>query len=271
MHFIMAWWRPVLEITVFAIFLYYSFLALKGTRTYQVLKGIVILLIIYVIAKYLELTTITLLLGQIFGVAVIAVVVIFQPEIRRAFASIGRTHFSSHHDSDSSFSENLSQTIAVLSEKYIGALIVISRSISLQPYIDTGVRIDSAINMELLVTIFTHRTPLHDGAVIIDGNTIVAAACLLPLSQRSSFSKSLGTRHRAAIGLSEETDAIVLVVSEETGHISIVSGGKITMNVNLNTLKGFLSDLFQVKEKKSDHIATKFIKKIFNIGKEKNA
>jgi diadenylate cyclase len=262
----LSWWRPAVEIGVFTVLSYYSFLFLKGTRAYQVLKGVVILLIIYVLAKYLEFTVIAFILGKIFGVAMLAFVILFQPEIRRAFVAIGRSHFDARYSGGENAAEILTQAVSVLKEKYIGALIVIARQDSLRPYIDTGISVDAKISMELMVTFFTHRTPLHDGAVILDGERVVAASCLLPLSQRSSFSRSLGTRHRAGIGLTEETDAFVIIVSEETGHVSLASGGEITSQVDLTTLKKSLEDIFHIEKTKRRATLSHWFGRVFATG-----
>jgi len=264
-------WRAGLEISLVAILFYYFYLALRGTRAFQVMKGIFILLFfVYLLAEILELSIITFILTKIFAVAVLVFVVLFQPEIRKVFATLGRSHFRHHYQGLDTVSTTLSETIAILKNKYIGALIVISRQNSLQPYIDTGVFIDAVINMDLITTIFTNRTPLHDGAVILDGDRIKAASCLLPLTQKSSFSRSLGTRHRAAIGLTEETDAIVLIVSEESGSVSIASGGKISFNIDMNTLKKFLCDIYHYDEPKNDNFMIRFLKKYISIGVKEN-
>ena len=262
-----TWWRSGLEILTFTLIFYYSFLFVKGTRAYQVIKGMAILLLIYVIAKYLELSIITFLLGKFFGVAIIAFVVLFQSEIRRALAAIGRTHFDYHTQTGEKVIDTLVQTVSILKDKYIGALIVIMRESSLRPYIDTGVLIDSVASVELLMTIFMPKTPLHDGAVIIDGNRITAASCLLPLSQRSRLSHTpMGTRHRAAIGLTEETDAIVIIVSEERGQVSIASGGKIDADINMNTLRSFLTDIYHVEEPKNKNMIRQLFGRLFSTG-----
>lgn len=256
-------WRSFLEIGLISIVFYYAFLFVRGTRAYQVLKGMALLLIIFVIAKQMEFVTITYILGKLFGVAILAMVVLFQPEIRRAFAALGRTHFGVQGMSHETIPEILGDTAMVLSEKRVGALIVISRENSLTPYSDTGVRLDSEMNQELLVTLFMPRTPLHDGAVIVDGDRIVAAACLLPLSQKPGIERSHGTRHRAAIGLTDETDALVIVVSEETGSISVASAGKISTDLDGPALKRVLGTVYRVEKIKPQGIFKRFIQKMF--------
>ncbi len=261
---ISQWWRPVIEIGVFSVLFYYSFLFLKGTRAYQVLKGMTILLLTYALAKSLDLTVITFILGKFFGVAIIAFVVLFQSELRRALAAIGRSHFDAHAQGAENIVEVLLDAVSLLKEKYIGALIVIMRENSLKPFMDTGVAIDSICSVELFLTIFTLKTPLHDGAVIIDGNRIMAAACLLPLSQRGRMTHApMGTRHRAAIGLTEETDALVLIVSEENGYVSIAEGGKIDINVSMNHLKNVLLEIYNIDEQKKKNVFKQFIQRIF--------
>lgn len=266
--FLSFWWRPVLEIIIFTVIFYFSYLSLRSTRAFQVIKGIALLLIIFVVAKYLELTVIASMLSKVFGVAIVVLAVLFQPELRRVFASLGRPHFDHKAKKKIMLPDILTETFEILKEKYIGALIVIARGDSLQPYIDTGVLINSDISVDLLITIFTNKTPLHDGAVIIENDRLVAASCLLPLSQRSSFSRSFGTRHRAGIGLSEETDAMVLIASEETGRISICSKGQISHDIDINTFRNFLADLFPTKQESQENIFSKMFKKYFSVGKE---
>jgi diadenylate cyclase len=256
-------WRAFLEISLISVVFYYAFLFVRGTRAYQVLKGMALLLIIFVIAKQMEFVTITYILGQLFGVAILAMVVLFQPEIRRAFAALGRTHFETQVMNHEKIPEILINTALVLSEKRVGALFVISRENTLTPYSDTGVLLNSEVNQELLVTIFMPRTPLHDGAVILDGNRIVAAACLLPLSQKPEIARSYGTRHRAAIGLTDETDALVIVVSEETGSISIASAGKINTDIDTPTLKRVLDNIYLAEKPQAQGIFKRFIQKVF--------
>jgi diadenylate cyclase len=244
--FLSHWWRTLLEIWLICLIFYYSYLSFRGTRALQVSKGLVLLLVVFDMAKRLELSTLTFILGKVFGVAILAIVILFQPEIRRAFAALGRTKNHFIIEEGERLIQVLIQVLNLLSEKKVGALIVVCNENSLQPYIDTGVKMDSLTSPEILVTLFSPRTPLHDGAVIIDGNRIVAASCLLPLSQRVGIKRSYGTRHRAALGLSEETDAVILTVSEENGQISLASGGKIKQ-VEPSSLKRSLNHHFQVK------------------------
>ena len=258
-------WQNLIEIGLIAIIFYYSFLFLRGTRAYQVLKGLIILLVIFVLAKQLELTTITFILSKIFGVAILAFVILFQPELRRAFAALGRTRFYSSLQEGEDVTDILAEGVALLSEKEVGALIAISRENSLGAYIDTGMKLDAVLSVEILVTIFSPRTPLHDGAVILDGNRIIAASCLLPLSQRSGLKQSYGTRHRAGIGLTEETDALVIVVSEETGKVSVASGGKI-QTMDIPALKRKLKASLYREESKQKSVRKSFIKRYFSSG-----
>jgi diadenylate cyclase len=229
-------WRPVLEIVVLTIFFYSVFSLIRGTRAVQVLKGLVILLIIFFLAQRLHLDTINWLLGKFFPVAMIALIILFQPELRKVLAGLGGNPFVPSLAQNEAILEAIAESCHILSKKRIGALVAIENSIGLKNYIESGVRIDSYVTPELLMTLFYPKTPLHDGGVIIQGDHIVAAACLFPLTQQSNIEKSMGTRHRAAIGLSEETDAAVVVVSEETGKVSIALNGKLSTELDKETV-----------------------------------
>lgn len=247
---IFLYWRNILEIFLLASAFYFIFLFLRGTRAFQVLKGMIFLLLVFIVSNQLELTVITRVMKEVFGVALIAIVVLFQPEIRRAFAALGRSHFGSNFQNGSQSVREILDTVSNLAERHIGALIVFVRENSLQSFIETGVKLDCLISMEILTSVFIPKTPLHDGAVVIDGNRIVAASCLLPLTQRSTIGRGLGTRHRAGIGITEETDAFVIIVSEETGGISVASSGKINLHIDLQTLERMLRSLYKTDTKK---------------------
>jgi diadenylate cyclase len=202
---------------------------LKDTRAASLVKGLTFLLLITFLSGWLELHGVYWLLQKCMTVLLVALPVVFQPELRRALEHIGRSNFFSRHFFDEATVERLLSALAAavlnMAKHRIGALIVVERSVGLNDYIETGVRIDAVMSSELLINIFIPNTPLHDGAVILRGDRIAAAAALLPLTEAHGLSQELGTRHRAAIGLSEQTDALVLVVSEETGTISLASGG----------------------------------------------
>jgi diadenylate cyclase len=248
MQFILSNYRPVLEITIMAVFFYFIFIFIRGTRTVQVVKGLIILVFIFFLAQKLHLVTISWLLTRFFTFSIIACVVIFQPELRKALATLGRRPFFSPYIVEEEVFDALVSSAATLSAKKIGGLIAIERYTGLRNYVDSGIKLDAKISSELIHTIFMPSTPLHDGGVVIQGDRVAAASCLFPLSQKPNLNRSLGTRHRAAIGLTEETDAVVIVISEETGTISVVSEEKIVRDFDEMSLKKKLKEIL-VKNK----------------------
>ncbi|MDP8217272.1 MAG: diadenylate cyclase CdaA [Candidatus Theseobacter exili] len=254
-------WRPVLEITVISILFYQLFRLIQGTRGVQLIKGVVLVLLLFFIVQQLKLDTITWLLTKIVPVAVIAILVIFQPELRWALERLGRKSFFSSTDTEEKLLDIITEAASLLARKRIGALIAIEAEVGLKNYIETGVRLDAQVSQELLVSIFNPKGPLHDGGVILEGDRVAAAACLFPLAQQQRLSRALGTRHRAAIGLTEETDSVVVVVSEETGGISLARDGKITRDLDRVRLKRILENLLLVhKEKHSSKLKKVVIK-----------
>lgn len=220
---------------------------IQGTRALQLLKGIIFLIAITIISGILQLNILNYILTSFMTYGVILLIVIFQPELRRALEQLGsnkiNSFFGIDKDIQTKTKENIYKIISAVSEMAktkTGALIVLERDIKLKDIMDTGVPIDSEITPQLLVNIFTPRTPLHDGAVIISENKIKAAACMLPLSNDKHVSKRIGTRHRSAIGMSKESDAIVVVVSEETGKISVAKDGTLIADVKEDALKQIL-------------------------------
>ena len=228
----------IIDILVIAFIIYKALGFLRETRAGQLVKGIVILLLVFVIANWWQLATIKWALSRIFDTAIVAAVVIFQPELRRILERVGRTNFRKGQMLDSEESDLLncintvSRAAADMQDKRIGALIVFENKTQLGEIINTGTVIDAAPSVSMVGNIFFPKSPLHDGALIIRDGRLYAAGCILPLTQRDDISLQLGTRHRAAIGMTENSDAIVLVVSEETGNISIVANGKITRDFN---------------------------------------
>jgi diadenylate cyclase len=203
--------------------------------------GIVVLLLVYWISRRLELLTIEWLLSNALTYIVFAIIVLFQSEIRRGLASLGKTSILGRQSRQHSEGfEEITQAATTLASRKIGALLVIERDIGLKNYVENGIVLDAMLAFDLLVTIFNPTTPLHDGAVIVQGNRVAAAACFLPLTLDPYHSKELGTRHRAAIGITEETDAVAVIVSEETGMISLAIDGKITRNLDSVTLRASL-------------------------------
>ncbi len=220
---------------------------IKGTRAFQLLKGIIFLILITIISGILQLNVLNYILSSFMTYGVILLIVIFQPELRRALEQLGSNKinkfFGIDKDIETKTKENIYKIVIAaveLSKTKTGALIVLERDIKLKDIMDTGIPIDSEISPQLLVNIFTPKTPLHDGAVIISENRIKAAACMLPLSNEKHVSKRIGTRHRSAIGMSKESDAIVVVVSEETGKISVAKDGTLIADVKEDALKQIL-------------------------------
>ena len=247
--FFIVYWsvlKPIIEISI----LWYAFFRImiffEGTRAGQVWKGIIILVVAFFVAQKLGLNTLDWILTKIFAISVIAIIVIFQPELRFGLARLGQPHLFGTGLKEEEIDELIRQLVAALlylSQKKIGALIAIEREDKLKTYINSGVAMESKISPELLETIFTPLSPLHDGGIVIQGNGIAAAACLFPLAQNPYLSHTLGTRHRAALGLSEETDAVVLIVSEETGLISLAASSRLTQGLTREELTQNLKNL----------------------------
>lgn len=239
----------LIDITIIAIIIFYLIKLLKETRAAQVVKGVGFLFAIFILSDWLRLNTLHYILSGTVQIGVFALVVIFQPELRTMLERIGRLKFGSFFDftadSDDNETEMVIESIVKaacdMSQTKTGALIVIERETKLFDYIRTGTKIDASVSSRLLENIFVPNTPLHDGAVIISNNRAAAASCLLPLTNNNNLSRDLGTRHRAAIGLSECSDAVVVVVSEETGKISIALNGTLTRNLSDNTLTSALT------------------------------
>lgn len=226
----------IIEIIIIAFVLYHVMVWVKNTRAWMLFKGIIVILIFLLLAALFQMNTILWLSGKVVNVAAIALVIIFQPELRNALERLGRKNFLTaffNFDFQKSnpvrFSEKTINEIAKacyeMGKVKTGALIVVERDVMLNEYIRTGIPLDSLVSSQLLINIFEHNTPLHDGAVVIRGNRVTAATCYLPLSDNMTISKDLGTRHRAAVGISEVTDSITVVVSEETGRVSVVEKG----------------------------------------------
>lgn len=235
-------WRPVLEILLLAVGIYYVFTFVRGTRGASIVTGfLAVVLTLSLITALLELTVLRWLLGSITTFFVVAILVIFQPEIRRMLAQVGNLEvFGNAHEQRENI-EVIIQTAERLSEVRIGALIAIEVTTPLHDMVESGVPVDCVATPEMLETIFFPNNAIHDGGVIIKGDHITHAACIFPLTRRQDLNKSLGTRHRAAIGLSEETDAIIVAISEETGAVSYAYKGQLTRGVSLENLRAFLS------------------------------
>lgn len=234
----------ILDIALVAFLIYQFLMILRGRRAAHILAGVFILVIIYGVAAMLGLEMIRVLLANLAPYAPFAMIVMFQSEIRRLLARIGRRRWISlgRRLQKREFAEELVLAMKQLSQQKTGALIVIERDIGLRSFIESGVLLDACVSRDLLLTIFQHRSALHDGAVILQGDRIAAAACFLPLSVRPAIARSLGTRHRAGIGVTEETDCLSLIVSEETGRMSVAAFGDIEMDVPLENLQQRITD-----------------------------
>jgi diadenylate cyclase len=239
----------ILDIALMSLILYRLLLIIKGTKAAQMLIGLGILLLASVASRYLELYTIDWLVQSFWAQIVIAIIVLFQPEIRRALAHMGEAQFLTFTKAEELKSlEEIVRAAISLANRKIGALVVIERETSLKDFVEVGTPLDAKVSKELLMSIFHPTSPIHDGAVIIKGNRISAAGCFLPITLSAELSKSLGTRHRAGIGLTEETDAIAIIVSEETGFISMALDGKLETRLDMGTLRDMMTDIFVAKK-----------------------
>lgn len=242
----------VLDILIVSFILYRVFLLIKGTRAVQMVFGLGVLLLALIFSRWAGLFTLNWLVQSFMSQVVLVILVLFQPELRRALAHMGQnTLFSSLSPIESSkFLDEIVKAAVSLANRRIGALIVLERETDLRNIIDMGTPLEARVSKELLLSIFHPTSPLHDGAVVVQEGRIAAAGCFLPLSMSPAVAKELGTRHRAAIGLTEETDAVVIVVSEETGTISMVQGGKLDRDLDAVTLRRALTGIFKTQKKK---------------------
>lgn len=246
-------WTDIVEIIILSVIMYHILRWIKNTKAWSLLKGIVIIAVFVLLAAYFEMNTILWIVDNLFGVAVTAVIVILQPELRRAIEELGRKNIISSivpitvsrtaeggRYSDRTVNEIVKACVEMGKVK-TGALIVMEQDESLMEYERTGIEVDGIVTSQLLINIFEHNTPLHDGAVIIRGDRVTSATCYLPLSDNMQLSKELGTRHRAGVGISEVTDSMTIIVSEETGKISVAYRGKLERNLDADTLKERIS------------------------------
>ncbi|MDX1952870.1 MAG: diadenylate cyclase CdaA [Verrucomicrobiota bacterium] len=237
-------WRPLVEIFILTIAIYYAFMFVRGTRGWPVVLGFLVMLGLTFLSSVLKLEVLSSLLRTFFAFSAVAVLVIFQPEFRRMLAELGNLPLFNTAREQRENIEVIIQTVERLSDVRIGTLIAIEQSIQLQDVVESGIVVDCEATPEMLETIFFPNNAIHDGGVIIRGDRIAYAACIFPLTQRQDLNKSLGTRHRAAIGLSEETDAVIVVVSEETGAISYAYKGNLVKGITLEELRAFLTSVF---------------------------
>ncbi len=256
----------ILDILIMTVIIYQILKFFKNTKAIHVLKGIAILILALAVASWLGLPTLTWVLSSVFTSGILIVIVLFQPELRRAFENLGRGRLFDKTQSDPTSEEVISQLIKVsenLSKRRVGALMVFQQSSQLKDIIDTGTLINADISAGLIENIFEPNTPLHDGAMIISGEKIIAAGCFLPLSENNSIEKTLGTRHRAALGVSEQSDAVVVVVSEETGVISVARNGSFQRYLDLDGLKNILEEIYSSNNSRKNTFAKIFGKEFF--------
>ena len=238
----------VAEILIIAVLLYYTLVWMKTTRAWILLKGLIVILAFLLLAYFFRMTTILWMAQNVLGFAVTALIVVLQPELRKALEELGKKNiissvlpFDNSHRVNEEFSEKtineITKACVEMGKVRTGALIVIEQKVSLRDYERTGIDVDAIVTSQLLINIFEHNTPLHDGAVIIQGNRVVSATCYLPLSDNLGLSKELGTRHRAGVGISEITDSLTIIVSEETGKISVAYEGELERNLDADSLR----------------------------------
>lgn len=259
----------VIDIAI-VVFLIYKFIkSSKKTRVWQLMKGIVLYIIITALSSILHLQILNFILTSFLSYGVIALIVIFQPELRRTLEQLGTNKltkfFGLEKDVETKTKEDIYKILIAVNElaqSKTGALIVLERDIKLQDIMDTGVTINADVSPQLLVNIFVPNTPLHDGAVIISQNKIMAAACILPLASDNNISKALGTRHRAALGMSKETDSIIIIVSEESGKVSVAKDGKLIVDIEEDNLRQLLLENINGNESSINNSVDKFKKKI---------
>ena len=248
-NLVVDYWRSAVEVGILTVVIYYTYLYFRGTRGAKVLTGLLILLLtLTFISQQLQLEVILWLIRSFTAFLAIALVVIFQPELRRALAELGSQHIFSSASESRETIELLSETAFDLSNRQLGALIALERDTNIHSFADSGVSIDCELSLELTVTIFHPKTPLHDGGLIISEDRIVAAACIFPVSQRHDLDRNLGLRHRAGLGITEESDAIAIVVSEETGIVSICHHGRIERNFDPESFKRRLGQLLLLEK-----------------------
>ncbi len=244
----------IIDILVVAVVFYKLYMLMKETRAEQLLKGIGAIFVVALLSQWFKLYTINWILQNAMQIGLITLVIVFQPELRRMLEYIGRSNILKKSLIDvrgeemQRLADEIVNATASLSRQKIGALIVFERHTGLSEVVETGTKLNAEISSELLINIFIPNTPLHDGAVVIKGDIIRAAACFLPLTDNQTISKELGTRHRAGIGISEKSDCLVLIVSEETGGISIAENGKITRYVDVDTLREILLNMYEVSD-----------------------
>lgn len=243
-------WLDVLDVVLLAFLIYQLILLIRGTRAVQMMTGIAVLAASFYISQQLGLRAVASALGMALDYTPLAIIVLFQAELREALASFGRTSILEmmSRSSPPTALDELADAVWALSRKKWGAILVIEREQGLKNYVQTGVRIDAPVSSDLMLAIFSHESPLHDGACILRGGRVVAASCFLPLTQKKGLDRTLGSRHRAALGMTEETDALALVVSEETGLISMAIHGQLSRGLSRDDVSARLRQILSREE-----------------------
>lgn len=244
--------KPIIEIAILWFVIYRILVFFEGTRAFQVIKGIILLVVAYFVFKLLGLATLDWLMERLFAISIIAILIIFQPEFRQGLARLGQQHLFTPVLAEKEMLaviNEIASAISLLASRKIGAIIAIEREAKLNLYIESGVIIDSKVSAEILLSIFTSSSPLHDGGVIVRGERILSAVCLFPLSENPRFHKTTGSRHRAALGLSEHTDAVIVMVSEQTGEIGLAFEGNFLEIRDKESLIGSLKNILIPKRK----------------------
>ena len=241
---VVGYWRPVAEISILSVAIYFTLKFFRGTRGWPMVLAFLGLLVVLLVCIKLELTVLSSLLNYFFGLSAFAALIIFQPELRRLLAGLGNLTFFGALREQRENIEVVIQAIDQLSEARTGALIAIEQSTHLQDIVESGITVDCEATPEMIETIFFPNNAIHDGGIIINEDRILSAACIFPLTRRQDISKTIGTRHRAAIGMSEESDSLVIAVSEETGAISTAIKGQLVQGITLKKLRGTLNTVF---------------------------
>ncbi len=248
--------KPLLEILILWLVYYRIFVFFEGTRSFQVLTGIIYIIGAFLISQILGLDTLNWLLTKLFGISILAILIIFQQELRQGLARLGQQHLFNvalEENEILAVIEEITASVFKMSKNRVGCIIALEREAKLKTYIESGLELDAKVSSEMLNTIFSPQSPMHDGGIVIRGDRILASACLFPLSDNPAFSKITGTRHRAALGLSEHTDAVVILVSEETTEVSVAIDGKFTrietQEKLVETLKNLLVKMNNKKKK----------------------
>lgn len=255
------WITDIVEVAIIAFLIYEIMLWIKNSRAWMLLRGFLVLFAFVAIAAIFEMDTILWIADKVFNIGVLALVIIFQPELRKALEQLGQNNMFAHLIQTNSLKKQDNTGEQVIDEivkaafemgkARTGALIVLEKEFPLNEYISTGIKIDGLLTSQLLLNIFEHNTPLHDGAVIVRGNRVVSATCYLPLSDSMRISKALGTRHRAGLGISEVTDSVTVIVSEETGYVSVAQDGRLNRHMNAEALKNLLMASFAEPEEEA--------------------